>query len=406
MDNNQYAQPHHSYESLLAVGPVSAFAPSPEIINDGAALLNALQQYTEQHQDWLFGHFNYNFAGSVTGALSPATTSAQRHDFPVCYLFQPDIVIQLEASHATISCLQSNPADVYASICATHMSNTPAPTKSGITMQPRFTREEYLQTIQQLQQHILRGDCYELNFCQEFFATDVTINPELLYQKLTSLSPTPFAAYYKLGSQYALCASPERYIRKTGSQLISQPIKGTSARIPHDTAADEQSRQNLLHSAKDKSENVMVVDLVRNDLSKVCEEGSVHVPELFGIYSFPQVHQMISTIEGRLLPGLHLREVLEASFPMGSMTGAPKKRVMELIAQYERSERGLYSGSIGYIKPGGDFDFNVVIRSLFYNTITRYLSYQVGGGITFYSEASREYEECLLKAKAIEKAIQ
>lgn len=406
LDSNQYQQQHQSYDCLLAVAPVSEFAPSHAVMNNDSDLLHALQQFLKQHQDWLFGHFNYEFAGSVTGALPPANPDTARTAFPSCYLFLPDIVIQLQAHQVTISCLQSNPAEVYASISTTPVNTNAIAGGESITMQPRFTQEEYLQTIRQLQQHILRGDCYELNFCQEFFANDVTVQPQALYQKLTSLSPTPFAAYYRLANQYAICASPERYIRKSGSQIISQPIKGTSARLLHDAEADEQSRLNLLHSAKDRSENVMVVDLVRNDLSKVCEEGSVHVPELFGIYSFPQVHQMISTIEGKLLPDTDLSDILEATFPMGSMTGAPKKRVMELIAQYERSQRGLYSGTIGYIDPYGDFDFNVVIRSLFYNSTTNYLSYQVGGGITFYSEASREYEECLLKAKAIEKALQ
>lgn len=408
LDSNQYQQQHQSYDCLLAVNPVCNFRPSPAMMNNGTALLNALQQFLDQHKDWLFGHFNYEFAGTATGALSPANTNKDQIAFPSCYLFQPDTVIQLQANQVTISCLQTNPAEVYASICNTPVNadTLTAGEKESISMKPRFTKEEYLHTIQQLQQHILRGDCYELNFCQEFFAHNTIVQPQTLYKKLTSLSPTPFAAFYRLIDQYAICASPERYIRKSDSQIISQPIKGTSARILHDKEADEQSRLNLHNSAKDRSENVMVVDLVRNDLSKVCEEGSVHVPELFGIYSFPQVHQMISTIEGKLLPGIGLSEILEATFPMGSMTGAPKKRVMELIARYERSQRGLYSGAIGYINPHGDFDFNVVIRSLFYNSTTHYLSYQVGGGITFYSEASREYEECLLKAKAIEKALQ
>lgn len=150
----------------------------------------------------------------------------------------------------------------------------------------------------------------------------------------------------------------------------------------------------------------MVVDLVRNDLSKVCKEGSVKVSELFGIYSFPQVHQMISTIEGELDEKVPFSSILKACFPMGSMTGAPKKRVMELIEQYEKTKRGLYSGAVGYIDPNGDFDFNVVIRSILYNAVNQYLGYQVGGGITFYSDPEKEYEECLLKAAAIRKVLQ
>jgi para-aminobenzoate synthetase component 1 len=170
-------------------------------------------------------------------------------------------------------------------------------------------------------------------------------------------------------------------------------------------AVDERLRNELRNSGKDRSENVMVVDLVRNDLSKVCTEGSVQTDELFGIYSFPQVHQMISTISGQLKPGVSFTDILKASFPMGSMTGAPKRRVMQLIEQYEKTKRGIYSGAVGYIDPQGDFDFNVVIRSILYNATDRYLSYQVGGGITAYSEAEKEYEECLLKAAAISQVL-
>ena len=219
------------------------------------------------------------------------------------------------------------------------------------------------------------------------------------------MSPTPFACFYKLEDQYLLCASPERYLQKKGNTLISQPIKGTIKRDLLNEEADKQLIARLQQSEKDRSENVMVVDLVRNDLSRVCKEGTVEVEELFGVYSFPQVHQMISTIKGELKEGINLADVLKASFPMGSMTGAPKRRVLELIEQFERTKRGLYSGAVGYIDPEGNYDFNVVIRSLFYNATTRYLNYQVGGGITFYSDAEKEYEECLLKASAIQQVL-
>ena len=193
--------------------------------------------------------------------------------------------------------------------------------------------------------------------------------------------------------------------------MISQPIKGTAKRDLVDPAHDEQLKQNLLQSIKERSENVMIVDLVRNDLSKICTPGTVKVDELFGLYSFPQVHQMISTVSGKLPIDTHWLECITATFPMGSMTGAPKKRVMELIEEYERTKRGLFSGAIGYLKPsstenaGIDFDFNVVIRSLFYNAHSKYLSYQTGGGITFNSDAEREYEESMLKGEAIKSIL-
>jgi para-aminobenzoate synthetase component 1 len=209
-----------------------------------------------------------------------------------------------------------------------------------------------------------------------------------------------------MDDKYLLCASPERFLQKKGRRIISQPIKGTARRNTASKEADEQLKEQLHQSQKDRSENVMVVDLVRNDLSKICKEATVQTEELCGIYSFPQVHQLISTVTGELSEGIDFSKILRATFPMGSMTGAPKIRVMQLIERYEKTKRGIYSGCIGYISPANDFDFNVVIRSIMYNAASRYLSYQVGGGITFYSDAEKEYEECLLKAAAIKKVLQ
>jgi para-aminobenzoate synthetase component 1 len=270
---------------------------------------------------------------------------------------------------------------------------------------PRFSREEYLSTVEALRGHILRGDCYEINFCQEFFSQPAFIDVPSTWWALSQASPNPFAAFYRLDHRYLLCASPERFLKKTGSILSSSPIKGTAPRQRGDVDADRRQQEKLYRSAKDRAENVMVVDLVRNDLARVCRPGTVRVDELFGIYPFPQVYQMISTVTGELLPQLDWTDAIKACFPMGSMTGAPKHRVTQLIARYERSRRGLFSGAVGYVTPEGDFDFNVVIRSLFYNEESRYLSYQVGSGITWYSDPAAEYEECLVKAEGIRRAL-
>ena len=270
----------------------------------------------------------------------------------------------------------------------------------------RIEKPAYLQTVQMLKEHIRRGDCYEINFCQEFYIPDIIIDPVEVFSKLTSLSPNPFSAYYKTGNRYLLCASPERYLRKTGRQIISQPIKGTLHRVLTNIEQDRVQKEKLLSSQKDRSENVMVVDLVRNDLSRVCVEGSVNVDELFGIYSFPQVHQMISTVSGELKQGVAFEDIIRATFPMGSMTGAPKRKVMQLIEQYEKSRRGLFSGAVGYIEPGGDFDFNVVIRSILYNADSRYLSFPTGSAITHYSDPEAEYAECMLKGEAMRKVLE
>jgi para-aminobenzoate synthetase component 1 len=199
--------------------------------------------------------------------------------------------------------------------------------------------------------------------------------------------------------------SPERYLKKEGINILSQPIKGTSKRNIDNEEDDLLNITHLKTSEKERAENIMVVDLVRNDLSRICKEGTVKVDELCAVYSFPQVHQMISTISGILKDGIHWTDAIRQTFPMGSMTGVPKKKVMELIENYERSKRGLFSGSIGYVTPAGDFDFNVVIRSLLYNSTDKYLSFHTGSAITFSSDPETEYEECLLKAEAIKKAL-
>ncbi|MEK7225056.1 MAG: anthranilate synthase component I family protein, partial [Bacteroidota bacterium] len=275
-----------------------------------------------------------------------------------------------------------------------------------VNIQSRLSKEEYISIIDKLKRHILRGDCYEINFCQEFFAENTFADPVMLYQQLSAISPNPFSALYKMNDRWLICASPERYLKKQGTRILSQPIKGTSQRVIGDKEKDELSKEELMHSIKDRSENVMVVDLVRNDLSKLCKEGTVVVDELYGIYSFPQVHQMISTVSGELKADISFSEILKATFPMGSMTGAPKKRVMELIEQYEQTRRGIFSGAVGYISPDGDFDFNVVIRSIMYNAATGYLSFQAGSGITWYSDPEKEWEECLMKAAAIKKVLE
>ncbi len=242
------------------------------------------------------------------------------------------------------------------------------------------------------------------NFCQEFFAEDTVIDPLAVFLKLNEISPNPFAAFFKWKGNYVLCASPERFLAKRGEKLISQPIKGTAKRGVDD-AEDEAIKQELRNHTKEQQENVMIVDLVRNDLTRSAKQGTVKTEELFGIYTFNQVHQMISTVVCELEDGISAIQAIKNSFPMGSMTGAPKISAMQLMEQYEHSRRGVYSGAIGYFCPDDDFDFNVVIRSLLYNQNKKYLSFQTGSAITYHADAEKEYEECLLKAQAILEAL-
>jgi para-aminobenzoate synthetase component 1 len=275
---------------------------------------------------------------------------------------------------------------------------------SVVTVQPRISKESYVKKVTTLLDHLHRGDLYEANFCMEFYAENTTINPLDKFDKLNAISQTPFAVYFKNNQQFLLSATPERYLRKEGEQLISQPIKGTAKRF-QDKTEDEKSKLNLATDPKERAENIMITDLVRNDLSRTAQKGTVQVQELCGIYSFQQVHQMISTITSKLDNKFSNVDVLRMTFPMGSMTGAPKISAMKIIEELEVTKRGLYSGAIGYFSPNGNFDFNVVIRSILYNQDKKYLSFSVGSAITSLSNPENEYEECLLKAKAMHEVL-
>jgi len=393
LDNHRYQTNYHSVECLLAISSKKSF-----IANAGNAL-NDLQKFLDEKPRWLFGHLGYDLKNEIESVTS---SYKSRLGFPDVFFFEPTIIIRLSEKEMEIE-TEDDAGNIFEAIMQSDqgivLHNDP------INIQQRVSKKEYIETIEQLKKHILRGDCYEINYCMEFFAEDAVVDPLSVYQKLSKTSPNPFSALYKLEDKWLICASPERFLKKEGNKILSQPIKGTSSRFLKDDREDKKSKEELYKSEKDRSENVMVVDLVRNDLARVCKEGTVKVDELFGIYSFPQVHQMISTVSGELKDEISFTEIIKATFPMGSMTGAPKRRVMELIDQYERSGRGIFSGAVGYITPENDFDLNVVIRSIMYNTSEKYLSFMAGSGITFYSNAEKEYEECLLKAEAMRKAI-
>ncbi|MFT3682786.1 MAG: anthranilate synthase component I family protein [Ferruginibacter sp.] len=401
LDNHQYHPmatgfESPSFECLLAAGEKKNTAAMPG---------STFQQLKELSRagDWLFGHLCYDVKNETEQLESKHFDGI---GFDAGYFFIPEVVLQLNERQLSIFCETAAASDIFNEINSMPGAVIKTAAVTDLSIKNRISKEDYLATVKKIQLHILRGDCYEINFCQEFFIEDAVINPLAVYEKLARLSPNPFAALYKLNDKFCICASPERYLKKTGSKIISQPIKGTAKRNPEDKYADNNSKQQLQNSAKERSENVMVVDLVRNDLSKICKEATVKVEELFGVYSFPQVHQMISTVSGEVKEGIDWVDMLKATFPMGSMTGAPKKRVMELIEQYEQTKRGLFSGTIGYVHPNGDFDFNVVIRSILYNESNKYLSFQTGGAITFYADPEKEYEESLLKAEAIKMALE
>ena len=272
-----------------------------------------------------------------------------------------------------------------------------------ISFHPEINREKYLSIVNKIKNHIQKGDIYETNFCYNWSANHKIKNPYLIYQKLEKLTQAPFKVYADLDSHIIISASPERFIKKTGNKLTSQPIKGTSKRH-HDSKKDKTIIEKLKNDPKERTENIMIVDLVRNDMSKIAKKKSVVVDELCQVYTFENIHQMISSVSCKINDSVSISDILKAMFPMGSMTGVPKIRAMELMDKYENTKRGLYSGAVGVMHPNGDFDLNVIIRTLIYNKTNNYLSFNVGSAITINSEAEKEYEETLVKAEALFKA--
>lgn len=386
LDSNNYEDRYGEFDLLLAVGTTA------ELNACSTSKFAELKAFYELHKTWMFGLLSYDLKNEIEQLESTNIDSLQ---FPELYFFIPQHLVIVKNGQAEV--LVGDPKVIEA------IEQTDERTKgkhSPINIQNRISKKAYLKTVGTLQQHIARGDIYEVNFCQEFFAEHASIDPVRIYQRLCEISPTPFAGFFKINDQYILSASPERYLCKRQNKLISQPIKGTAKRNV-DPTTDLQIKSALRENAKEQAENVMIVDLVRNDLTKAALSGSVKVDELFGIYGFPQVYQMISTISCELNPETHFIDAIKYTFPMGSMTGAPKVKAMQLIEEYEFSKRGAYSGAFGYISPEGNFDFNVIIRSILYNATKSFLSFQVGGAITYAADANAEYEECMLKASAI-----
>ncbi|MEO7266128.1 MAG: anthranilate synthase component I family protein [Ferruginibacter sp.] len=395
LDSHSYAQQPASFDYILAAGSLQRISLS----EPGA--FEHLQKVHESSPCWLFGHLGYELKNQ---SFPSYNNKPDRIGFGKGHFFEPEFILRVKNNIVEILSHHMPCEKIF------NLVNDSKVVVEKIFVNPviqqGMSKDKYLQTIETLRSHIQRGDCYEINYCQEFFANDTHLDPIKIYHELSGISPNPFAALYKLDDKYCICQSPERYLKKEGSKVFSQPIKGTVARNDNNSESDLKNKNFLQNSPKEKAENVMIVDLVRNDLSRVCLEGSVEVEELFGIYAFPHLYQMISTIKGSLPPDMAFTEVIKASFPIGSMTGAPKHKVLQLIDKYEQAGRGLFSGSIGYITPGADFDFNVVIRSIFYNSSKSCISFWAGSAITFYSKAEDEYNECMLKAKAIIKVLE
>ena len=397
LDSNQYLQPHSSYDSILAVDAFTG------IQTDYVNGFQKLKEYQSITNDWIFGYLSYDLKNDTE------PLSSQNFDglnFPDLCFFQPKRLFLFREDKLTIRYLNvvSDEVDADLKSIETFSLQNNSFHKNDIQIESRISKKQYINKVSTLLSHIHRGDIYEANFCQEFYA-HAEINSLETYFKLNKISQPPFATFLKTGDKYLLSSSPERYLKKVGLEIMSQPIKGTTRRSEH-LEEDADLKTILESDPKERSENIMIVDLVRNDLSKIAQKGTVNVTELCQIYSFKQVHHMISTVQAKALPTILPVDIIAATFPMGSMTGAPKISAMKIIEALEATKRGLYSGTVGYFTPEGDFDFNVVIRSILYNASKSYVSFSVGSAITSKSTPENEYEECLVKAKAMRSVLE
>ncbi len=380
--------PEGGFRHLLAVGyqclqsnPIGGF--------------EKLWAFWQESPQWLFGYLSYEMRHD-TEKLN--TRFEYVYKEPAMAFFRASIVLEwLDSGQVEIRSWSASPAEIWQQILeqtASFKDNAP------VLMHARVDKEAYRRAFLGLRSHIFEGDIYEINYCMRYESESVDFEPILFFQKLTRRYPMPFSAVARVAEWSLVSASPERFLKKEGSTLISQPIKGT-VRLGKNAAENKLLVNWLKNNEKERAENMMIVDLVRNDLARCSVIGSTYVKELFGVYTFPSINQMISTVASELLPKWRFIDAIKSAFPMGSMTGAPKIRAMELIDGYEEQPRGLYSGALGYITPEGDFDFSVLIRSVFYCSPSAYLYTQVGSALTYDAEVAAEFEECYLKISPI-----
>ena len=400
LDSNGHQYPYGSFDALLAVDSHSSMT------TDYRNAFEKLSEYREKTRDWIFGYLSYDLKNDVEELES---RNPDRLHFPDLHFFQPKKIIRIIGDRADFMYMdevKDEVKDDFERISRWELEENQDPVGEGkVHLKMGIFKDTYFGKVQRLLEHIHRGDVYEANFCQEFYAEYTLIDPWQAYKKLNALSKVPFAAFVRFDDRYVISASPERYLKKMGSKVISQPIKGTAKRSS-DRETDETLKKMLEEDPKERAENIMIVDLVRNDLSKSALKGSVEVEELCRVYSFEQVHQLVSTVSAQVSEDKDPVAIIKETFPMGSMTGAPKISAMKITEELEAFKRGLYSGAIGYFDPQGDFDFNVVIRSILYNATEKYVSFSVGGAITAKADPQREYEECLLKAKALRQVLE
>ena len=398
LDSNQHQNQFSSYDAVLAVDAFTA------IRTDYFDAFERLKEYQVLTKDWIFGYLTYDLKNTSENLKSHNFDAL---GFPDLYFFQPKKLFLIKEGQVEIQYLKMVDDEIEIDLEDIEKAKDQKHETfhHPIKIKLRIHKDQYFEKVNAMLAHIQRGDIYEANFCQEFYAEHCEINPLQTFKKLNEISKPPFATFLKIEDKFLISASPERYLKKDSISVLSQPIKGTAKRSEN-KKEDLKLAEALSKDEKERSENIMIVDLVRNDLSHTATKGSVKVEELCKVYSFLQVHQMISTITSKVHKETNPVDILKTTFPMGSMTGAPKISAMKIIEDLEETKRGLYSGAVGYFKPNGDFDFNVIIRSILYNASKKYISYSVGSAITSKSDPLNEYEECLVKAKAMREVLE
>lgn len=392
---------HHG-KSIAApiTGNRYAFLAMAGVYDEVKTSINALQALDafvtkhRQNLDWICCLVSYDLKNEI----EQLDSEGEEHiDFPTIHFFVPEIAITVdETGMLCVHSATEPPESVYRQLMEfkpNHVSNV-----NGCSVKEKIDKQRYTDAFNQVIHHLRRGDIYEVTLCQQAVVSFNECDPTMLFSSLCENSPNPFSVLYKDGSKALVCSSPERFLRHDFDVLMSQPMKGTTRRST-DQYEDARLKAALASSEKECAENVMIVDLVRNDLSKLAQKGSVKVDELFGVHTFATVHQMISSVSCHLQPNTGFASILKATFPMGSMTGAPKISAMKIIDRLEGFKRGMFSGTIGFFAPGGYFDFNVVIRTICVDLEKKLATVTAGGAITIHCELESEWQECLLKLK-------
>lgn len=379
-----------------------AFGTEDEFILSHQTSPDDLEKWISEKHDWIFGYLSYDLKNRIEKLTTRHDNPAEVYD---AHFICPSVVFRMSdvgkimlKNHSVLS-----DSEVFR-LFEDGFYNRTKVSEDDIKLKALLSRDQYIQAVQRVLEHIHAGDIYEVNYCQEFRARARINSPFGVWKRLNERTRAPFSAFVQTDDIYSMCGSPERYLKREGDKIITQPIKGTIRRSP-DPVKDEELKNELASSLKERTENVMIVDLVRNDLSKSARRASVLVEKQFEPVSFKTVHHLVSTVSARVDRSVGFMQLIRDTFPMGSMTGAPKISAMKISDAYEASSRSFYSGSVGYIKPNGDFDFNVVIRSILYNDKKSMVSLHVGGAITAMCNPASEYDECMLKASAVLDAL-